>query len=132
MKKLLLLMLLLAAMATHGQTRMSYVYDNAGNCILRTLAVSPVAELSDTPAEQTYTITFFPNPTKGNLTVRIEEFSPDSEASLILFDSNQQQILTRDIDSRDTGLDISDRQDGMYFLRITIDGTASTWKIIKQ
>ncbi len=116
----------------------SYAYDSAGNRIKREIVIdtqkvksrSSSEPLKDLLASQT--IKIYPNPTIGHLKIEFSNYSDDSDYILELFNSQGQSLYHIQPRSSITEIDITDKQAGLYILKITIDSNESTWKIIKK
>ena len=77
------------------------------------------------------TISIFPNPTQNNVNVKFEETI--SNASYRLIDVAGREVFSSSINGVNTlSLDLSNQNNGVYFLMINIDGEVITKKIIKQ
>jgi type IX secretion system substrate protein len=73
-------------------------------------------------------ITIAPNPTKNTIFVKAK----NTIKSLQLFDIQGRILQTSIENNKETTLDISGEQDGVYFLKITTTNGSSTEKIIKE
>ncbi len=69
----------------------------------------------------------YPNPTYGNVTI-----NSNSPVTLVVTDITGKQILRKGVFSGITELDLSDYNDGIYFLMLTDDHETQTIKIIKN
>ena len=79
-----------------------------------------------------FSVKIYPNPTKGDLTVEIHNLPEGKAANLRLYDMSGSLILQK-TEVRDTErLNISNRPDGIYILKITSGDSTTEWKIIKQ
>ena len=74
----------------------------------------------------------FPNPTDGLVTVRFTA-EPNSHPMVALFDTKGRKLLSREISSDETQLDLSGLAKGLYLLRVT-DGknVSAIGKVIVQ
>ena len=103
--------------------------------------VEPVEEQSmeQSPEQQVYSemlkdfsVLIYPNPTKGELTVKIQGLAEEQTAVLRIYSASGSLILqktgVRDMEY----LDISHQPAGIYLLKITSEDTSTEWKIIKQ
>jgi hypothetical protein len=139
MKKHFLFYLLLFAASSLSAQNVSYAYDNAGNRIERVISLiaSPelraseeVTELEDVVAK--HEIRIYPNPTQGQLTVEIVDFNADLPFEFTLTDLSGKIIDRKKATSGYQNFNLSGQPDGIYLLRISIDGESTTWKIIKE
>jgi hypothetical protein len=150
MKLKLLLFLCTALLATMaiGQTNdFTYNYDNAGNRISRGLTVKS-AELPQNLLEQLSNdmtgdnigdgfsgelkITVYPNPTTGKVSIETNGTELSDQIKLALFDIHGRQIINIQNADTNSEIDLTDRANGVYFLRVHTSNKVSDWKIIKQ
>lgn len=75
-------------------------------------------------------LTVYPNPASTQITIEICALPTQSQLSIS--NLNGQQLITRQITSPKTQVDISSLPSGVYFVRLTSDKTVATGKIIKQ
>jgi len=77
-------------------------------------------------------ITLFPNPTKGNITLQNNNDITLSE--VIIYDSIGRIINSQQIDNTtvDTQISLENHPDGIYFVRINSENTNVVRRIIKQ
>lgn len=135
-----LLFICLCCVAT-AQQKLKYSYDASGNRISREIHI-PINKgkaLALTSAEEVYSDTLgnievkiAPNPTKGKLTVWIQQLPENTPVALGIYNPNGQLIIGTTEYSNSIDLDISDSPIGTYFLRIQIGDYNTSWKIIKH
>ncbi|MBR4497456.1 MAG: T9SS type A sorting domain-containing protein [Bacteroidales bacterium] len=129
---------------TNLVAQVSYQYDNNGNrtakvIVLNTLKNNDFAEME---ADNDDSIVFddklgessvkiYPNPTKGLLRVDIQNESEISGFIEIVNNVGKTICKTSDI-SLENQLDLSNQPNGVYVMRIVVNGKTSTWKIIKE
>ena len=77
-------------------------------------------------------IQIYPNPTDGHLSIRIDSLKKDQSAYALLIDTYGKNIVYQYADKNDVTIDFSDRDPGIYILRIEIDNLSTEWKIIKK
>lgn len=127
-----------SAMA-YSQT-ITYAYDESGNRIRREIVMSQKnipshAGVGDIPVEERLPgreIRIYPDPTKGMLRVEVSGWVPGDNGRLFLYSLSGQTIVSIDIDSPATILDISTVHNGVYVLQISLNGRSSSWKIIRE
>ncbi|MBD5369745.1 MAG: T9SS type A sorting domain-containing protein [Bacteroides sp.] len=90
----------------------------------------PDEMFQDQVAEKT--IRIYPNPTKGDLKVEISGYEERDSGTLMLFSMSGQLLMTADITAEINDLNLSNLPDGMYILRISLNGDDSVWRIIKD
>lgn len=143
---ILWVMLLTSSLKSHGQTTVSYNYDDAGNRKERiiTLDVSSAAtaEASESRTKKKkvsyeeqvgeFKVIIYPNPTQGELKVEIQTTEERQEATFMVYDLSGSLLInktsTRDI----TKLDLSPYPLGTYILRVSTGTYRSEWKVVKQ
>lgn len=99
--------------------------------------VQQAYEISSTIGVEEYdaiTLDFevYPNPTKGNLTLDLKDFSP-SELGYVLYDVSGRLIDRQELSQSKTTIEMTDLPESMYFLKVS-NGTSvvKTFKIIKN
>ncbi len=78
--------------------------------------------------ERTNTIAIYPNPTHSIINIKSESIIK----SLQLFDVQGRLLQTRLVNEANSVLDISEKSNGIYFLKVTSDNGIKTEKIIKK
>ncbi len=138
MKKLILLPIILFSFSLSAET-VTYGYDEAGNRITREIVVEkmsmpPLGEISADVSEQKDDdrISVYPNPTYGEVNVEMNGYDNADSCMLYLFDMSGREILQMEMQSAITNFDISDCADGIFILRVILDGRSYAWKIIKK
>ncbi|GHU71852.1 hypothetical protein FACS189413_14090 [Bacteroidia bacterium] len=141
MKHIFLYLLFFTTIPLFAQ-EVGYYYDEAGNRTERAIwftsttttnslrSSQAISAMEDIVARQA--IKIYPNPTDGVLAVEIVDFSGDLQADLYLFDASGKEILRQLSASAYTTFNISNQPNGVYLLRIMIEGESVTWKIIKK
>lgn len=142
MKKILLLFILsLFPILAFSQTEIMYDYDYAGNRIKREIMM--IVQKSQTKKQalnqlefytdkvNSHLIKIYPNPTRGELRVCISNFISPDQCRVELYSLQGDQLINRDIKMDVLTFDISNQPNGIYLLKITINKSITTWKIIK-
>jgi hypothetical protein len=75
-------------------------------------------------------ITFYPNPAADKITIETAATLTNSQLSIM--NLNGQELMTRQITSPKTQIDISNLPNGVYFVRLTNDKTMEVGKFVKQ
>ena len=139
MKKMLLTLLTVASTLSIHAQELSYAYDDAGNRVKREVVVQaskksigdyPTACYSEVLANQSVNITV--NPAMGKLSIEIPHCGTTDKCRIYLFTASGQKVLSKDPASSHTEFDTSPLQNGIYVLRISLNGKETTWKIIKK
>jgi len=123
-----------------GQTKISFHYDYAGNRTERIIELKKDAlALSDSTAISLLTdqlgqvsISIFPNPTKGIVTVNITNPPVDKPVSCAVFNPEGKRLHFIDSQFQSDKIELSSYPNGIYVLVITVDNKKSEWKIIKE
>jgi len=141
MNKLFFIFTLTLSLPLAAQTKLSYIYDDAGNRKLRTIVVPPptrsggLAESEPAIFEETLAlkqIKLYPNPVKSTLTVEIAGYENNLTGQIILYDM-VGRILYRDyIKATTQYINMASFSRGNYVMKITLMDEQSTWKIIKE
>jgi len=134
------MMYLMVCNQIHAQNPVTYGYDASGNRISRVVIFAAQAPKAEITAEEKvygetlkdFTVRIYPNPTKGELTVEIQQLPEGETATLWLYSMSGSLI------SRKTGVsdiehfNISRQPAGIYLLKIKVGDSSTEWKIIKQ
>ena len=73
-------------------------------------------------------VTSYPNPTKGNVTINCDNTIKKIE----LFDVQGRILQTKVEDNTTSQLNISNKANGLYFIRITTENGVTVEKVIKE
>ncbi|MDE6741846.1 MAG: T9SS type A sorting domain-containing protein [Muribaculaceae bacterium] len=122
--------------------KISFSYDYAGNRIKKEIILSQ-QRISSPQEMETSTqpvtdmladksIRIHPNPTKGMVKIKIDNLDSDDEGVVYVYSLSGQFITSSQISSSLIDMDLSNRPNGIYILSIQLNGTTSTWKVIKQ
>lgn len=76
-------------------------------------------------------ISIFPNPTKGELSVKITNLKLVSMARIELYTLAGELLLASMLEA-ETVIDLSAMDNGTYILKILLDDRVSTWKVVKE
>ena len=154
MKSTIIVSLLFWLVCVHGQTTppVSFSYDQDGNMtarnVVRTELPTTKSSVSDMnsgqkieTAEQAQnvfsvmfgeqTISIYPNPTTGNITLGVTLLDSELKNFLRLYDSLGRLQLTVNIQQELTPLEIKGPA-GIYLLDVFLGESVSKWKIIKE
>ena len=116
----------------------NYEYDNSGNIKSRkviTLKSSDAA--SDSIVESRIfedteiNIKIYPNPTRGDLKIEVPDYKDNEILIFQAYDMNGRLLLNTKRNEASTTLDLSNFPNGTYILRMSRNGKASSWRIIK-
>jgi hypothetical protein len=130
-----------------AQNRICMFYDLSGNRTNRSIncgkstpsVPAKSAAFDSTLKQQPVTetlgemrISIYPNPTKGQLTVEINNIPADAMGEITLHDLSGKIIISRNDIKETTLLDLSVQPTGVYLLRIKACDKVSEWKVIRQ
>jgi YD repeat-containing protein len=145
MKNLLLFIcfVLLSCTYTSAQTvdnQITYEYDAAGNRIVRKITEVTVTvkseKLDPEPIEEIWgdlEITIYPNPTPGNLRVKIDGGEDDAVYTYIVYTSEGATVLTGEIiETGESIIAMAQFEPGVYLLVLKSKEDKHIFKIIKQ
>lgn len=106
--------------------------NNAGNAVAKVLFRSNKTQNTDTltvnvkgwaaavkETTKTKELTFFPNPAKDNLIIKYNVKEP---ITVEIYNVLGMRVKTSNLNSNESNIDISDLQNGVYFLRFKDDG----------
>lgn len=135
--KILIFLLLIIPLSIAGQNKLKYTYDAAGNRIKKEILLTSTRseEVSTTVFTEEFSknvVKIYPNPTQGQLAVEISDAEKAKSANLTIFNLQGKIVTKAIVISNITNLDISSEPSGVYILQINIDGTLSSWRIIKN
>jgi hypothetical protein len=77
-------------------------------------------------------IVIYPNPTQGQLLVKIQGYEKESNTALYLYDLSGKLLISKKPANSSMPLDLSEYSVGTYILRITLGDKTSEWKIVKE
>ena len=142
-KSLVLACMALLPAVAFAQDRIRYVYDAAGNRVRREAAVSVQKAMARRQAvvseEKTQpdmlrelSIKILPNPTDGLLRVSIYGIGDNDKCSLDVYTPLGALILTKQVADGVADIDISNCPAGVYLIKIIVNNSLTTWKIVKK
>ena len=91
---------------------------------------TPETEYKEILGEQK--ITIFPNPTRGEMVVQIANLQQDNPGNIILYDLEGKVIVNLSNVNEYSCIDITSKPDGIYIMKIIINGKTSQWKVVKE
>jgi hypothetical protein len=146
MKKIVFLFILAFSTVMQGQTTFRYSYDDRGNrckreIVLPTTRSAQVKDSGDetetgtdffTESLAQHTVTIYPNPTQGELSIAITDTEHLRSGSITLYGLQGKMLIEKTIEGERTRLDLTPYLQGTYLLLLNLDGETSSWKIIKE
>lgn len=139
----LLICLALCPFVSFAQNKIGYSYDDAGNRVKREIvmpAPKAMAKQQDfgTNSQSFYdllhdhTVRIYPNSSEGVLQVCISGLKSTDKCSLVVYTTQGALVLTENVKTDRTDVNISNQPAGVYLLKITINDNSTTWKIIRK
>ncbi len=146
MRKILILGALLSiafcSLQAQGTYEISYDYDEAGNRLRRRLIPVPIAKPTaenkkkSSPIEESWgerKITVYPNPTKGNLSINVEEADNEKNYQYYLYSSTGQLLMQGDFQNNGRhAIPLDGYKPGVYYLNLYDKDKKLNFKILKQ
>jgi hypothetical protein len=122
------------------QDSVSFVYDEAGNRISRTIVFNTTSGQLRSDDETTdYTevlpetiLHIYPNPTEGLLRINIENLPDGKTVQIAVFGASGQLLLKKEHQPAITEIDLGGQPAGIYLLNLQIGSETTEWKIIKK
>jgi len=124
--------------------QVNFGYDAAGNRVNRVIDLSFRSQKAEEKVEEEtkekvhsevlkdFSINIYPNPTKGDLTVEIQNLPEGKTANLRLYNMSGSLILQKTDISDKEHINISNQPSGIYIMRISAGDSSTEWKIVKQ
>ena len=128
--------------------KISYDYDKAGNRIKRWLVVEEITntieaefrtseKAEDAGAENEMrsddvSVSVYPNPTIGVVTVDIPVLDESGSNTLHLYDAKGETVLSRKRLMNSNTIDFTNTPSGVYILKLNLGGSEKSYKIIKK
>ena len=120
----------------------SFGYDLAGNRVNRTIVLgqamtsfsskdSAISQIFDEKVGETI-ITIFPNPTRDDVFIDIENLDENNPSSVMLYDNSGRVIKSLEQLSPHNSIGLSDLPGGIYYIKVNLNGKYSDWKVIKE
>ena len=126
----------------------SYDYDKAGNRIKRWLVVEEItntieaefrtrekaedAGAEDEMRSDDVSVSVYPNPTIGVVTVDIPVLDESGSNTLHLYDAKGETVLSRKRLMNSNTIDFMNTPSGVYILKLNLGGSEKSYKIIKK
>lgn len=135
----------------YAQNSYSYVYDNAGNRISRTVVIGGGTQKSLSIYDPNtgkvkdeknlksleeklgdMTITVYPNPNRGQMVVKVENLPAGAATELKVYNTAGKLVFSKKPLLPYTDVDITGAPPGTYIMKIFIGKDESVWKVIKK
>ncbi len=139
-KKVYIVFLISMLVTLTSVVNVTYTYDSAGNRIKKEIPLNTISEEDNDEIEvRSYserlakkTVTIYPNPTQGILKVAVKGWEDTDACEYLIYNQSGQLLKTASAISPITEIDLSTHKNGIYIMSIVINGTESSWKIIKE
>lgn len=115
----------------------NYEYDNSGNIKSRKVITLKSSDATDSIVKSKIfedteiNIKIYPNPTRGDLKIEIPDYTDNEILIFQVYDMSGRTLLNTKRNGALTTLDLSNFPNGTYILRMSRNGKASSWRIIK-
>ena len=96
------------------------------------VANTTLQSLSNGGFEIDNSVSIYPNPTKANVAINVNQNDNNKIKSVSLYDVQGRILQTQIIDNQSSTLDISEKSNGIYFLKVTTDKGIKVEKIVKE
>jgi hypothetical protein len=74
----------------------------------------------------------YPNPAKEELFISINNLNSSTTSYLEIYNIAGQKMMDQSITQQATKVDLSSLSKGLYLLKMNVEGTVSTVKIVKE
>ncbi len=152
MKNKLLLFTILSVLGMNAFSQdVGYYYDASGNRIQRKIILLKSAKVDTLEKNHAFSgndsiqiknfyednlganqITIFPNPTKGELSIKISNLTKEVSSQIYVYDMYGRLILKKNNLGEQTPVNLSNVPNGAYILKISIDNKITEWKVFKE
>ena len=116
--------------------RVEYRYDAAGNRVLKQIVLArSQAQRGMAPAADKVAgigLTLWPNPTTGQVRIETPDLEDGDRGQVTIYTTGGGLVQRQPMTGRVTTIDISASPQGVYILRIEIDGRQSCWRVVKR
>ena len=117
-----------------------FTYENAGNMIFRKIVLNITKSANDdSPDSKEFhekvgkrDITIFPNPTEGQLHIKLSYFNSEDNASYKIFSETGALIYEDTFRSDIINIDLSNYPSGCYIMKFILNSETQQWVIIKE
>lgn len=103
-----------------------YIHMNQGTCRLSDLTSTSVEDASLTPKFEVY-----PNPTTGKFQIKFDAAS-NSDKHIVLINYLGVEIMNTIINNDDFIIDLSEKANGLYIIKVEVGGIVQMKKIVKN
>ena len=68
----------------------------------------------------------------GVVKVSVQDIKPTDKGHIEVYTLKGTEVLNQPLTDAETMVDISDKRSGVYILKVTVNGVATTWKVTKK
>lgn len=119
-----------------------FSYDAAGNRTTRKYSINGMSimkEEEETGEASPYSrmmsshqITAQITSTEGEVVIKVTPLDSDTQGMIAVYNMNGVQLLKVQIREEETSINLYGQPAGTYVLRVTVNGTTESWKIMKE
>lgn len=139
-KLLFLFICLISILPTIAQGRISFAYDETGNRVKREIIITQKSRAMEKPEDkdESYYDALGDRMIKiarngsGVIKVTVINMASDDECYIDVCSIDGMQVFIETHGGAETIIDISNRPDGIYILRVVVNETQTIWKITKS
>jgi uncharacterized repeat protein (TIGR01451 family) len=111
----------------------AYIYFDFNAPIVTNTAINTIDLLTSTSVQTVNAnVSVYPNPAKEELFISINNLKSNAISYLEIYNIAGQKVLDQSILQNNTKLDLSGLSKGLYLLKMNVEGTVSTVKIVKE
>ena len=131
---------LLATLSLSAQNKVGFAYDEAGNRVKRELVIQHNANApkkSPSTKPSYYDVLgdriskIMPNEL-GVVKVSVQDIKATDKGHIEVYTLKGTEVHNQPLTDAETMVDISDKRSGVYILKVTVNGVATTWKVTKK
>lgn len=141
-KTLVITVLFSVTLSLSAQNKIRYSYDAAGNRTNREIVIEP-QKAPEAPHKAPrgknnrgfdgkYTAGIHNNDDGNRIVASVDGLKTDDRCRIDMYSVQGELVMQRDMDNGSTVIDMGSMQNGVYLMRITINGMSETWKITKK
>lgn len=141
-KTLAFTLLFSVTLSMSAQNKIKYSYDAAGNRTKREIVIKPQKSpeaphkaprgKNNRGFDGKYTADIHNNDDGNRIVASVNGLNTDDRCRIDMYSVQGELVMQRDMDNGSTVIDMGNMQNGVYLMRITINGMSETWKITKK
>lgn len=141
-RTLVFTLLFSVTLSMSAQNKIRYSYDAAGNRTKREIVIEP-QNAPETPHKAPrgknnrgfdgkYTADIHNNDDVNRIVASVDGLKAGDRCRIDMYSVQGELVMQHDMDNGSTVIDMGRMQNGVYLMRITINGMSETWKITKK